>query len=315
MYNPAIITFPPEIRTVMIVNNAAQQPDNIGHLNYQSNADSTLSISTDSMAYFFCHALGTAIAESPLYDDVRLCDDAFRSDSIFNMIRPFTASKVEAICDEYDVDALISLDKLYFKTVLFNTLVYRMNFMTVEIIGELRMLYPRSQVAHTVPFTDSIRLSYIDMYYPYYVDFTIQDAKDAMRFLSEYTGENMKKYFVPYWISDKRWYYTNISAGWKRAAAYAGSEKWEAAANEWHYLYGATSKWRPKALLASNLALYHEITGDFNKAIEYAEIAYKFFEENVSEDDRHRKKQYEYLELLRERAEDDKKLSQQLREE
>ena len=321
-YNPATITFPPEIRTVMIVNNAAQQPDCIGHQDYDIfnliATDSIISLSVDSVAYLFCMALGKTIAEAPLFDDVRLCNDTLRYDSLFYISRPFSANTVVSLCDEYGVDALISLDKLYFKTMLFskNSDYYNLYYVLVEIIGELRMFYPEAQVAYTIPFTDSLIMKSDNgfFYTMEYETFTVQDVHDAIRVLSELTGQKISANFVPFWTDEKRWYYTSMSSEWRRAAAYALAEKWDAAAKEWLQLYGVASQWKQKARLASNLALCHEIKGDFPKAIEYATTADSLFTKHVDEDNKCRKMQNEYLTLLKKRAEDDKTLSTQLKE-
>lgn len=316
MYQPASITFSPEIRTVMIVNNAAQQPDDYGHqFIYFQHKDSTLSVSADSMAYYFCRSLGGAIAESPLFDDVRLCDDTLRHDSLFYITQPLTVRDVESLCEQYDVDALITLDKIVFKTVLVcedkNTYI-DWNMLNVEVTGELKALWPGKNIAHTIPFIDSLVWA-VDYYHPAET-FTVHDLQSCMRYLSEHTGHNMHMHFVPYWLSSKRWYYTSVSSDWKRATAYAVVEKWEQAAEIWQSLYHKTTPKNQKARLASNLALFHEMKGDFPKAIEYADQAHTIFQEITVEDDMYRKMQKSYLEILNKRLEDERVLTEQLRE-
>ena len=315
-YNPATITFPQDIRTIMIVNNAAQQPDDFGHqFIYYQKIDSTLSVSADSMAYHFCRSLGKEIAESPFFDDVRLCEDTLRHDSNFYNSQPLSVDKVKWFCDAYDVDALITLDKFFLKTILFDSDRFdynNRNYIKVELFGELKALWPGGNVALTIPFTDSLVWT-MDYFTPFEA-FTIQEIPYAMRYLSEHTGSKMHIHFVPYWSADKRWYYTQISSDWKRATAFAFAEKWESAANIWKPLYDKTTQKKQKACLASNLALAYELAGDFTQALEYAEKAYTFFSEIADEDDHLRKMQQSYLELLKVRIEDNRKLSEQLQE-
>ena len=299
----------------MIVNNAAQQPDDFGHqFIHSQNRDSTLSIPVDSMAYHFCMSLGKKIAESPFFEDVRLCDDTLRHDSDFYFSRPLTVSEVKWYCDEYDVDALITLDKFFLKTVLFNSNTYgydNLNFIKVELTGEIKTRLPGENVAFTIPFTDSLKLTM-----DYYIaeSFTIQDVQYAMRYLSEYTGQNMHMHFVPYWSEDNRWFYTSISSDWKRATAFAAVEKWESAAAIWKPLFDKATKKQQKARLASNLALAYEMRGDFSKALEFAETAYALYGEIADEDDPLRKMQGNYVETLKIRIENDWKLTEQLQE-
>ena len=124
----------------------------------------------------------------------------------------------------------------------------------------------------------------------------------------------MCRHFVPFWASEDRWFYTNISSDWKRATAYAMGEKWDAAANIWQSLFDSTTNKKRKAHLASNLALWYEIAGNFAKAIEHAATAFSIFQEITNEDDQQYQKQKIYLELLIKRLENDHKLSEQLGE-
>ena len=309
-YNSASITFPPEARTIMIVNNAAQQPDNSIIQDLDETAkEPTLSLSADSLAYLFCLSLGKAIAESPVFDDVLLCEDTLRRDSVFLISRPFTPKYMDFFCDEHDVDALITLDKLYFRTY------FNWGLLTVIITGELKALCRGYQTALSIPFTDSLLwVTEETIYFNDINEFTAEDLQFCLRYLTEYSGEEMHKHFVPYWENDKRWFYTNITSDWKRATSYAIVENWEAAANEWRHIFDKAKKWKQKVMLASNLALYYEIKGDFQKALEYARIADSLSKEFAEEDNPLNVRQQSYLEKLTKRAENEETLSLQLRE-
>jgi len=320
-YNPASIMFPPEIKTVMIVNNAAQQPDNEGHqlIDVRRPVDSTYSVSTDSMAYHFCLSLGKAIAESPIFDDVRLCEDTLRTDSLYFYKKPFTVNEVKRFCDEYKVDALITLDKFYFNTILMKGVTqanHLGSFLMVEVTGEMKVIWPGQNQAFTIPFNDSLKWTIENEPNVFHVieEFTMSDLRFAIRYLSEHTGQKMHAFVVPYWSTDKRWYYTSALSSWKRATAYAAGEKWALAANEWQSLYAQATNNQQKARLASNLAFAQEMTGSFARAYEYAETAYRLFQEFTDEGDFYRKRQKSYLELLKKRLDDEGKLSEQLRE-
>lgn len=306
----------------MIVNNAAQQPDKIGHQSFShsdvSSGDTSLIvISTDSMAYYYCMSLGKAIAASPLFNDVRICDDVMRRDSLFFLNQPFNERDVERLCNEYDVDALISLDMFFFKTLLVNYLnkhLLNYSYVLVILTGEVSMAYPGCPETISFPFEDSLIMKNENLFLEENQVYTIEDVKYTMHYLSEYVGEKMQNHFVPFWSDDNRWFYKNFASGWKRATAYADAQKWKLAADEWRLLYARASKWKQRALLASNLALCYELTGDFPKAIEYAEISSKLFMENADDENKFRKMQSIYLDQLRNRLIDDQKLSQQLHE-
>jgi hypothetical protein len=304
----------------MIVNNSAQQPDGIGHL-YMSNtkSDSLLSVSADSTAYLFCLSLGKAIAESPVFFDVRMCDDTLRRDSLFHNVRPFSVNDVNSFCDDYDVDAIITLDKLFITTVF-----YDKNFIgnvaggavTAEISGELRALWPGQKNVYTVPFADSLAWLLEGNYFPGIITevLTEPDVRFAMLHLSEFVGQKVHPSFIPHWSSDKRWYFTNLSSEWKVGSVYAAAEKWPEAADAWESLYAKAKNVKQKARLASNLALCNEMTGNFEKAVVYAETSYELFKEIENEDGSFTKLQKSYINILKTRKEADSILSKQLHE-
>jgi len=317
-YNPSVITFPPEIKTVMIVNNSAQQPDNIGH-RYTSNtkSDSVMSFSADSTAYFFCRALGKSMVESTIFNDVRMCEDTLRRDSLFYDIKPFTARKVNIFCDEYGVDGIISLDKLFFSTVYHESPTIHFNTfnisLKIQISGEVRVLWPGQKEAFVVPFLDSISgFEESNLYYEMIESLQRAEFSKVLLYLSENTGQNMHINFVPFWAHEKRWYYTAITSEWKRGTAFAAAEKWAKAAEVWEPLFEEMNKWKQRARLASNLAVCYEMTGDFKKAVEFAETSHRLFKENDIENSPYTTIQNTYIEVLKKRIDSDKILTKQL---
>ena len=320
-YNPSVITFPKEIKTIMVVDNSAQQPDNVGH-RYESNikSDSVMSISADSMAYYFCMSLGKTLAESPIFKDVRICEDTLRRDSFFYKVEFFTPDEVQSFCNDYGVDAFISLDKLFFSTVFAeNTLTYS-GFVDksvyAQITGELRILWPGQDEVIAIPFIDSLTWHYDgSIFSESVVEMVLEpDTKNAMYYLTEYTGQKMQVNIIPFWTEDKRWFYKNIASEWKLGSAYTAAEKWDEAAKVWESLYNKSNKWKSKARIASNLALCYEMKSDFKKAVEYAEISHGLFKENTDEKDVYRGIQGTYVDVLKKRMEEDKLLSKQLGE-
>jgi hypothetical protein len=319
-YNPATITFPPGIKTVMIVNNSAQQPDGVGHRYvHDGKDDSTVYVSADSMAYGFCLRLGEYISESPVFDDVRLCKDTLRRDSVFYEKRLLSASEVQAFCDDYGVDALISLENFVFLTEAREERISSYAFessIRVNLFGELRAMWPGQKEVYTFPFSDSIIWFWpTDFYFdPYGESIAASDVGYAMHSLADMVAGKMHVNFAPYWSTDNRWYYTSASSDWKRGTVHAAAGKWREAGDLWQATLSKTGKWRPKACLLSNLSLCCEIGGDFEKATGYAEQSYRLFEENAGADDVYTKLQKRYLEILKERAERDRTLSRQLGE-
>ena len=321
VFNPSSITFPREVKTVMIIDNSAQQPDIMGHrFVSDSEKDSVLSVSADSTAYLFCMSLGKAIAESPIFYDVRICEDTIRTDSLFFESNIFSPNEVNSICFDYGVDALISLDKIFFSSVYNEhklrsySFIYD-NTVGVDVSGELRVFWPGQKEVFVFHIDDSIKWYLVDPFVSNETAFPAAEVRSAMKSLSETSGWKMHYNIVPHWSEDKRWYYLNmLSSEWKQGTAFFVAEKWEEANDIWVSLFGKSKKWKQKAQLASNIALCYEMSGDFEKAIEYAGISYGFYKENSDENNYYTKLQLSLITVLKERMKNDEKLSRQLSE-
>jgi hypothetical protein len=316
--NPGAITFPPYVKTIMIVNNAAQQPDSVGHTTFGYGTDTTQRVSADSMAYEFCRALGEALATAPIFEDVRLCEDTIRRDSSFYETKSFSAEAAEQLCSDYGVDAFISLDKLFFRTKMIK-IKPQYDYVTgerieIELTGEMRAYLRGQKEFYAVPFTDSLT-------WKTDIDFmmsgnrlSIADVEDAMRYFSNYEGRKLFVNFAPHWLEDSRRFYTSFASDWKRGAAYAVKNKWDEAARVWYAILKNAKNKKQQARLNANLALCREMTGDFAAAVRYAEKACRLYGEYAGEDDRFTKTQKMYLGVLIQRAENEKKLARQLGE-
>lgn len=310
---PGKIVFPSEVKTIMVLNNAAQQPDAVGHRSLNSmDENSATSISVDSVAYDFCKTLGESIAESPLFDDVRLCEDTLRWDSLCFIAEPFTVDEVRTLCDNYNVDALVSLDMLFVTTVQYKKY---WGMLRVDMAGEVRVHWPGQTETYVLPFLDSLSYANSGFYIDGIAEGRYFEFKEAgIRHLAKNTARKVHENIVPHWKQDERWYYTSISSAWKQASVLAAVGKWEEAFEKWEPVYQTAKKWKRKAQLASNLALCCEMMGDFDKAVAYAKIAYGLYVNHTDTENMFTQMQADYLNILTKRKAQDKDLSKQLNE-
>jgi hypothetical protein len=310
VYNPGIITFPPGVKDILILNNSAQQPDNIGHrVSLLGMKDTVISASADSTAYHFCMSLGNEIADSPLFGDVRVSEDTLRYDSVFYERKYFDKYDISKLLSLYNVDAVISLDRLMFNSIVGNTSYYDGYYLYnielfVGVAGEVSAYIPNE--SYSLPFKDSAAWVL--------EDFKTVDLEHGMKYISADVGKKMAKNFVPYWTQDNRWYYVDFSSSWRRAAAYAYNSKWTEAYYEWNRILENTDKGKSKARLYANMALGKEMEGDFESAYSFAEKSYELFLSIAGEDDSFTKLQKVYIDVLKKRIESDKILTRQLDE-
>jgi len=314
-YNPAGITLPRNVKKLLIVNHAIAQPDVPFESAIRKMPDS-VKIAADSATMDFCLELGRNIAESPYFEDVRLYDGCYRTDQASFSDTKLTPGDVGRLCEEHNVDAVISLDRLLFHIRENAQRVYGIDLsegVDVEVSGVLRAYLPDRDVPLTTIYlsdTVSPRLN------PE-VGFDISALPDIQMILSDvaaYIATESYVNFVPYWSADTRWYYASSASRWKEASAYAAAEKWEQASAIWESLYEASTSWQMKARLASNLALCAELTGQLTQALHWATLACQYFSDHLKTEAQEVKIQKLYVDVLEHRISAEKILRMQINE-
>jgi hypothetical protein len=304
----------------MLVNNSAQQPDCSGHILLRSDgSQGRLCVKSDSVAYDFCQSLGCNIAEAPLFDDVRICDDTMRYDSLFSFSTHFLLSEVPELCDKYNVDAIISLDRFVCNTVYeeprLGSLLQGDN-VRVVIQMELRALWKGQESAISIELSDTLQWNYEFDYYMLaeHRRNREKNIKRALHYLADYMGQNSKVNFIPWWNNETRWYYSGNASTWKNASSLTAAERWNEALTAWNSILAATDKWQLRARLTSNIALCNEMCGNIDKALEAATETYRLFNSNLGKDDNLTQLQKKYIEMLEARIAKETALTNQLRE-
>ena len=89
---------------------------------------------------------------------------------------------------------------------------------------------------------------------------------------SEYAAKLPMQYLLPYWKEVERYYFDGGNVEMRDAGIFVREGNWEEAGVLWQTLYD-TKKGKVKMRAAYNLALYHELQDDFEKAQEYIDTA------------------------------------------
>ncbi len=314
-YNPAEITYPENVRKILIVNNAVPQPEDSGYeYKIAGIIQDTAKAKADSAIVYACKALGTAIFETDFFNDVLLFHENTRKDDAFLTDVKLTQEQVQALCKETGADAVISFDRLLFdmdKVVAGSSYNYLIGMIDIRIRGVLRSYLPeRNTPQATVLLSDSIFWAEQagDMKI---LDLILPTPDNALQTAGEFIGNKSYSIFVPHWNRETRWYYTGSGARWKEASAYASNEKWENAAGRWQYIYDNSTGWKDKARAASNLALYYELKEDLSTALEWVSKSYEFYKNNAGDNNKYTSYQKVYQDVLTERIQADQKLNLQ----
>ena len=314
-FNPAEVTFPRNVKKVLIVNNALPQPDSLGYIyKLYGVIQDTARIDADSTLFDVCHSLGKTIAEESFFKDVLLFHEGTRLDTRYMDDNKLTGANVNRLCRETGTDAIISFDRLLFKVdknVFSLSGGYVAGEVQVHVEGVMRSYLPgRENPLATIYVGDSLfwsegaeNMTLLAQYLP--------TANEAIRAAADYIGNKLALNFIPHWDKETRWIYKSEGARWKEATAYAMSDNWEQAATRWQMIYDTSSKWKEQARAASNLALYHEMRTELEKAYDWALKSYTFFKEHVGEDESQTGMQQLYVDALRKRIQSNLKLNTQ----
>lgn len=318
-YNPADITYPDGVSKVLLVNNAVPQPDSIGYrFTLAGKSQDTCRAKADSALMAFCRSLGTAIADASYFEDVLLYNEPVRNDGNYLRDVPLKQEEVRQLCEENDVDAIISLERMVFvmeKDVEpFLQMGMEYGRIKVRVRGILRTYaMEREQPLAAVLVSDSV------MWEEIAPDFTALDEllpppDIALEIAADYIGSKLSNHFVPHWTEASRWFYTNAGAIWKEASAYASAGKWEEAEKRWKAVAQQSTNQTTLAEVYTNLALACEMQNNFSDAYDWACKAESLFKEVEGENGKNANMLEVYAEVLRERINADKKLNIQIGE-
>lgn len=314
LLRPADVTFKPEAKHVLIVNNAVTQADNMGHYRLNNVTGDTISESLkfDSAAVFCNASLYEGLEESQFFNSVQILYVKQNFTNNFHKIAPLDKEKVRTLCDIYNVDAIISLDHVltrdytgeYYYTDTYNTYAA----LHIDVYSTWSIHYPDDSKPAYFQYADEFS----------WEDRTISrlpDRYDALVDASLLTGSNVVDRLIPRWEKQERYFYTPKKPLMIQAMDSVAHRNWEAAILLWQKAANETKNSSLKFYAVNNIAIAYEVLGDYDKAIDYALQAVHLYEHvfvfNISQ---HQGiySALEYLEFLKKRKEEIELLNKQL---
>lgn len=272
---PAVVSFPPEVTKVVLVNNSPTPPDD------EEDAPKPQGINTpiltlDSARNIFLSSLEQFMKEEKYFTEVELYPHKTNNSLILKDVNPLSRRKVQAICMERNADALVSLD-LYAVTVQLESenMAYFSDYSIIGAkLGTIIRVFSKdgNQYVSRIGYVDSLFAEGpapwdIKRNYASEVNMLITD-------LSIVGADKVTGKLIPSWKKHQRWYYPGGSKEMKQAANYVKEGKWEDAAVIWGQLFEKETKANKKMKLASNIALANECLDDIGNALNWIDIAY-----------------------------------------
>lgn len=317
-YNPAEVTFPSDVKEILVVNNAAPQLPSSGYkLKLQGVEQDTVRVEADSALFDAARTLALSIADANYFDDVLLYHFPVREDTIAINDVKLTTEQVNQLCEETGTDAVISFDRLLFnmdKEITEHSPGLVEGKIRVDVYGILRAYLPgRDNPLASIVASDSLAWQeYVEN--AEFLKLLLPDAEGALRIAGSYLATQTMPNFVPHWVTENRWIFTSQNSRWKEGTTFANASKWEEAAERWRALYDASNNQQTKARLASNLALCYEMQGNFEEAHIWIKQALELFKETLGDTHRNTQLVEVYEKVISNRIQSEIKLQFQIGE-
>jgi len=316
---PAQVTFPAEVKSVLVVNNVVQQPDEIGHniKKLGKKQFERTKASADSVAVFYTEALSQFLGEEEYFDEVKYYQKPLRTDDKFWQEVPISPETMNELRNSTATDAIISLDKLILQTDwtdFYQQEGYKYAGLTGKIHSVIRVYLPSMEgKIPVIQFIDSLRWEGYDIRdYGAYADLIIPSQEEAMKQLAVFSAEKMTKVFSPHWEYQDRWYYTQMNSKMREGEMFAKSNQWLSAIEKWKESYAKEKSKLNKAKAAHNIALSYEMLDDMDKAYEWATTAADLFQQSTTTGSLERRRSVLFKKEIERRKDTSNKLNMQI---
>lgn len=315
---PAKVTFSPEIKRVLIVNNSVIQPYDYGHkTQLLNNKVKNITISTDSLSIFCLGSFSEELIQREFFTSVDLLPNSMNKSTDFFYVKYLNSDTIKALCARYKADAIISLDR-------------------IKVIDKISEYYAQDEKLYIADLDVNFETQW-SIHNPNEVKFTATTFKDTIFWESEsyqrrkvlndlpdrnnalidgalYVGQNTVKRMIPYWEKVDRYFFSTKNKYMKQAIDSVYFKNWTSAIKSWETVLNKSFDKATKAKAANNIAIAYEIIGNIEKAIEYANLSIEYFEQSLTSDFDSYLRTANYLVELKQREKEIKLIKKQLAE-
>lgn len=273
MRKPASLTFPADVTNVIIVDNTPIEPSTDNTDKKNSNEPSIIKL--DSAKAVTLKHLNQFMNEEGYFSKVDLYPYRTNGNTLEDMT-PLSTRKIQAICNEKNADALISLD-LFTVSGQLDTedtgymSSYRLIAAKLGVLA--RVFSPRGEsYSEPIVLLDSLYREEALNWSK--TNNSIHNLNDLIVELSVVAADHLTGKFIPSWEQQDRWFYSSSSSDMSKAAKLADANQWKEAAEIWITSFDEEESTNKKIRLASNLALAHEYMDDIDNAVQWINVAY-----------------------------------------
>ncbi len=273
----ARVSFPPEIKTVAILNNTIDKSDK-SNIKSKSNNNGIpkIELTLQGDGKTTTEEFAKSVAAANYFDQVIICDSALREKDHFPRDQELTQQEVKQLTSDLGVDMLFSVEDVTIKAKQETTISENMYRATIDAKASpvIRVYLPsRSRPLVTVSPEDNV----------FWEEYGASEAEakrnlinvdELIKEVSEFAGELPTPHLIPTWNNVDRYYYASGSLELRDASILIHEESWDDALKLWQ-LANTRKSDKLKMRSAFNIALYYESHDDIDKAIEWVEKAYQ----------------------------------------
>ncbi len=285
---PAKVTFSPEVKNVLIVNNSVVQPADFGHKTELIREKTrNVSVRTDSLALFALASLTEELRNREFFSDVALKEKSMNKSADFFFVKEISHDSVKALSKRYKVDAVISLNRI--------KVTDRITEYYIEsersYLAELNAVYETQWSIHlpsdnkytVATFRDTVFWESESYQRKKAID-GLPKREDALVDGALYAGQSTAKKLIPNWEKTDRYFFLTGNKYMKHAMDSVYVKNWQSAMENWQKITQKAYSNMLKAKASYNAAIAAEIMGDIDKAIDLTSRSLDYFEKSVTTD-------------------------------
>ncbi|MBK3519547.1 DUF6340 family protein [Carboxylicivirga marina] len=277
---PAVYSVPPQLKSIVIVDNAYPfNPDNAHIAKVMGQLQRLDTVRVDTFSKVIINQLKAELDFRRFFDTVYI--DTIKHNTAISgkPLRSLTQAQIIDICNKYNVDALLSLDAAKYGTLI-NVQDMDVEYYSTMDVGGVAYWQLFDGYSTEALYADAQR----DTLYWDAVGAdinvsvaTFPSLKDATIELGSYMGATYADELVPHWEPVERRVYIAGNTHFISAAEWLSKDNRSEAEKLWNFIYQHGNS-REKGRAANNIAVSMEARGEYKLAMEWAFKSYQAFE-------------------------------------
>jgi len=275
---PAGFSVPPEIKSVVLVDNSVDFPDTAANIIKVN--EEIVKVDTTKVLDYPAHVISTVGEElnNRMFFDTVYVDTLKHKKFVHGkQIEELMPSQIDSICSRYGVDAIVSLDAYKYTNVVSIINIADYEYYSAYDASAINIWRIYRCADHSVM---NVHLQKDTIFWEGSGESmngsvrSFPKFSDATYEIGSYLAYKYVDYLAPHWEEVTRRLYTNGNMNFQNATEWISKGNWEEAEKIWNYIYkNGSNSARIKA--AINLAVAFERIGDIDNAIKWGYNAYE----------------------------------------